>query len=75
MCKHGAREHPRDLAPGLRTADAVHAAVRVAALETELVVEADTELGEVDDAGRRLDGQRGDCTLAAEPTPGALSAI
>jgi hypothetical protein len=45
----------------------VYAAARVAPLETKLVVEADTELCEVDDTGRRFNRQRRHCALAAEP--------
>ena len=69
-CASTARASTREISrAGLRAADAVHAPARMAALEPELLVEGDAEVGEVDDPRGRLLRQRAHGALAAEPRP------
>ena len=70
MSQHRLGEHARDLPAGRGAADAEHTPPRVAALEPELLVEVNAEVGEVDDPCGRFLGQHSHGRLATEPAAG-----
>ena len=71
MLEHPRCEHARDHCAGGRTAGVDDAALRMTALEPELVVEPDAEIDEIGDARGRLVRQHLDRARAAEAATGA----